>query len=85
MDTFTWIPSFGADKTVKPEVKVVKFTEGYEKRFGSYNNVNEEWSLSFDTRNKTETASIESFLVGKGGYQAFLWVNPNTTTITVVC
>jgi phage-related protein len=77
MATFTWTPDFGAQKTTKPTVSVVKFGDGYESRVKHGINTNQvSWSLRFGLRDDEEIAEIEEFLADKEGVEAFEWTPP---------
>lgn len=87
MSTFSHAPDFGANVTYNPNVKRVKFGDGYEQRvqFGINNNP-QVWNLKFQNRRNVETVEIESFLAARRGVEAFFWTPPRATSaIVVVC
>lgn len=87
METFTWVPDFGADKDVKPTVTQVKFGDGYEQRFAmGLNTKSQTRTLSFTNRNQSESDFIDNFLDARGALEAFLWTPPNESIALIwVC
>ena len=87
MATFTWNPEYGASVEKKPNVRAIKFGDGYEQRSkDGINNDPAKWSLQFNMRDDVETAAIMTFLNARAGYEAFYWTPPNESTqIHVVC
>lgn len=86
MSTFTYTPDFGAEKTKKPEVKVIKFGDGYEQRttFGM-NTSPGQWALKWENINDTDSAAIEAFFEARNGTQSFAWTPPTGSSINAVC
>jgi phage-related protein len=85
MLTFAWVPTYNSNKTVKPEVKVIKFGDGYEQRQGSgLNRQPRTYNLSFQ-RTSSEIDAISSFLYSRGAVEAFNYVHPGSPTGTFVC
>lgn len=87
MSVFTWTADFGASKTHEPNVKVVKFGNGYEQRLSfGFNNDPQKWSVRFSARNKTEADQIDNFLKARAAVESFDWTPPDeATAIRVVC
>lgn len=87
MTTFTWVPEYGSQKSIKPSVMVNKFGDGYEQRFATgMNSVAQNWPLAFNNRDATESSAIEAFLIARGGVEAFTWTPVDTgTALTFVC
>ena len=87
MQTFSYTPNFGADKTKKPDVKVIKFGDQYESRIRSgLNRIPQMWSLQFLNRTEAEGDAIDAFLEARGGAEAFEWTPPDAASpIVVVC
>lgn len=69
---------------MKPSVTVVKFGDGYEKRFGGLNNALESWSLSFDSFSDSDANALVDFLEARKGYIKFTWTNPRGVEKTYV-
>ncbi len=83
MATFPDIsPDYGAQKTSKPNVRVVKFGDGYEKRLSFGLNQNPKvWSLSFVNLTEADSDTIETFLDARASDNAsFDWQPPNEST-----
>jgi phage-related protein len=79
--TFTWVPEFGSQKQVKPNVAQIKFGDSYEQRVANGLNVLQEtWSLSFANREPSESASILAFLEARSAIEAFAWTPPDSGT-----
>ena len=87
METFSYVPEFGANKSKKPDVKVVKFGDGYESRIKSgLQRAPAVWALTFANRELTDGNAIEAFFEARDGSEAFLWTPPDASSpITVVC
>ncbi|RYD28929.1 MAG: phage tail protein [Lysobacteraceae bacterium] len=77
---FTWTPEFGANRTVQPNVNVVKFGDGYENRIPiGVNFKGFTWNLQFENRDAAEATAILQFLDLAGGVDAFDWTPPGLT------
>jgi phage-related protein len=87
METFTWTPSFTAEKSVKPDVRVIKYGDNYESRVASGLQRNpKKWSLQFLNREVSEGDAIDDFLDARGALEAFEWTPPDAASaIVVVC
>lgn len=82
---FQWKPDLGAQRTVKPSVRPVKFGDGYEMRVPlGVNYKPRSWSVRF-TRAISEIQPLLDFLEARGGVEAFSWVDPLGNTGTYVC
>ena len=81
MSTFTWLPDYSANKTVEPNVSVIKFGDGYEGRqtYG-LNSKPQKWSLQFQNRTQTEANEIDDFLNARGAVESFDWTPPDSDT-----
>jgi phage-related protein len=78
MSVFTFTPDNGASKSVEPNVKVIRFADGYEQRVAiGMNTKPERWSLRFSVREDAEADAIESFLFARGAVESFDWTPPN--------
>ncbi len=89
MATFPDIsPDIGAQKTSQPNVRTVRFGDGYEQRltFGLNQNA-KVWNLSFVNLTETDSDTIETFLDARASDNAsFDWKPPNeSTTYKWVC
>ena len=83
--TFSWYPSWESEKTVKPEVTVTKFGDGYEARQAAGLNFRKQvWDLVFEGNDALVNA-IDAFLYARGGVESFTWTNPNNQTLVFVC
>lgn len=87
MSSFTWTPEFGSSRETVPDVKPVKFGDGFEarNRFG-LNTIRENWSLQFANRDASEANAIDSFLTARGAAEPFEWTPPGDSAPKVfVC
>lgn len=86
MSEFTYIPDFGASKSLKPRVTSISFGDGYEQRatFGINNNP-QIWSLSFANRSDTEAQDIDDFLTARKGVESFTWTPYNESEGRYIC
>ena len=84
MATFPSIaPTYGAQKKSDPDVRIVKFGDGYQQRVtvGLTANKNPKtWSLTWEV-SSTEAATIEAFLDARAADAAsFDWTPPDSVT-----
>lgn len=88
MATFPSIaPTYNAQKTNKPNVRTVRFGDGYEQRLTLGLNQNPKvWSLTFEV-SETDADTIETFLDARASDNApFNWQPPGeSTTYRWVC
>lgn len=88
MATFPSIaPTYNAQKTNKPNVRTVRFGDGYEQRLTLGLNQNPKvWSLTFEV-SETDADTIETFLDARASDNApFNWQPPGeNTTYRWVC
>jgi phage-related protein len=84
--TFTWTPSYPATQVSQPNVRTVKFGDGYEQRirYGLRTDF-KVWNLSFENRDDAERALILTFLTDRGGVEQFNWTTPHGSTSAFVC
>jgi phage-related protein len=77
--TFTYTPDFGAQVTKRPEVRSVKFSDGYEQRvsFG-INTTAQVWDLRWAYRDDTEAGEIDAFFSARRGVDSFSWTPPGS-------
>ena len=89
MATFPSInPDYGAQKASKPNVRTVRFGDGYEKRLTYGLNQNPKvWTLSFVNLTDTDAGTIETFLDDRAeDNAAFDWSPPDdASTYKWVC
>lgn len=76
METFHWRPIPGMSVPTEPNVRVIKFGDGYEQRQpkGINNNL-QKYSLTFKVP-RDEYWLIDDFFNRHGGVDAFLWTPP---------
>lgn len=80
-----WQPDIGSEESVEPNVKQIKFGDGYEARIASgINSVSSQWSVGFSVNLQTRN-DILAFLKRHGGLKSFAWTTPTGETILVVC
>ena len=83
MATFPAVtPSYGAQKTSRPRVRIAQFGDGYEQRtrFGINQNP-KEWNLSWQNITEANSDSIETFLDARAADGAsFDWTPPAEAT-----
>lgn len=73
MNTFTYVPKYGARKKVPVRVLTTDFGDGYRSRAADgLNTIKETWDLEF-VQPDGDIDNIEAFLVNEGGYTAFEW------------
>jgi phage-related protein len=76
-NTFSWLPSYGSDKDVKPRVNRVDYGDGYSARVADGLNTKlTTRNLQFTNRTTAEIAAIDAFLLNEGGVTSFYWT-PN--------
>lgn len=77
MTTFVWVATYGSKETIKPNVVVTQFGDGYESRTPvGMNTQRRKWDLNFDNRPNATADAIESFLKARGAVEAFDWTPP---------
>ncbi|PHI31030.1 phage tail protein [Budvicia aquatica] len=86
METFHWVPRPGMSIKAEPNVKVVKFGDGYEQRQpAGINNKLDKYSVTFRIPRR-EWAFVSKFLSDHGAVTAFWWTPPSSfVPIKVVC
>ena len=84
--TFTWTPSYPATQQSEPNVRTVKFGDGYEQRlrYGLRTDF-KVWNLTFVYRSDSERNEIINFLSARGGAEQFNWTTPHGETRAFVC
>ena len=81
MSVFTWTPEFKAVREDKPNVKVLKFSDGYEQRQAEGLNYQpRRYSLAFSQRTVSEIDDIAYFLTARGATESFEWTPPREST-----
>ena len=75
----TIIPDKGMTRSNEPLVFVAEFGDGYQKRVANgINNLKQEFSVSFATREKAEIDDIVGFFESTNGVTAFDFTFPDT-------
>ncbi len=83
--TFSWYPNWESEKTVKPEVTVTKFGDGYEARQAAGLNFRKQvWDVTFEGNDALINA-IDAFLNARGAVESFYWTTPKNETLIFVC
>jgi phage-related protein len=86
MSTFSYLPDFSAQRTVKPRVRAVRFGDGYEQRTADGINTQPAlWSLTFNNRTTAEADTIETFFSTQAGMNAFDWTPPLGSAGRFIC
>lgn len=85
MATFSWKGIYGARKSVEPQIKVIKFGDGYEQRQGQgINRQPRSYQLEFPY--PTAIADqIDAFLQARGAVESFTYAHPGETAGRFVC
>lgn len=85
--TFSYVPDFSSKSSLKPNVRVAKFGDGYEQRVQFGINANpQNWSLVFNLRSDTETSALTGFLFEMGAVTSFFWTPPDAAAaVKFVC
>lgn len=77
MALFNWHITASPTLTETPNVKKIKFGDGYEQRFtNGINSTPQSWSVSFSNRLENEAVAIRDFLRSHGGVLSFDWQPP---------
>lgn len=67
-------PDFGAQKKTQPNVRVVKFGDGYEQRLAyGVNTQPKIWELKWSASSNADADAIETFLEARGAVESFDW------------
>ena len=86
MSTFTWTPSFSANRNNQPRMHKFASGDGYEQRIRFGLNTNpSEWELQFNNRTDSERDAILAFLDGQAGATSFDWTTPQGNAGKYVC
>ena len=85
MKTFAWFPDIDSSHTIKPDVAVTKFGDGYEHRVAVGINAQKmQWTLTFD-RPRAEAKAILDFLREHNAVAPFFWTTPLEERGVYVC
>tara|TARA_B110000977_G_C10704851_1_gene348864 strand:+ start:31 stop:432 length:402 start_codon:yes stop_codon:yes gene_type:complete len=72
-------PDKSLSRTITPRVLTATFGDGYEQRIADgINTLNEDYSLTFQSRPKADIDDIVAFLNGKGGVGSFPLILPDS-------
>jgi phage-related protein len=82
IETFPDYPAeYGGQGEVTPRVLTCGFGDNYSQRTGDgLNTLDESWPLTFNGLKQAGFEEIRDFLEAHGGYIAFYWTIPRTTT-----
>ena len=80
-------PDFGASRKSKPNVKSIKFGDGYEQRLSiGIQQDPKIWDLKWSTLTDSDASAIEKFFENRFGSESFLWTPlGDTTAYRFVC
>jgi len=79
-------PTYPVESTVEPRILKVEFGDGYTQEApDGINYLLYKFNLSWETLTTSEKDIIKNFIEARGGYQTFLWVDPDGTTRKVKC
>lgn len=76
---FTWYPDEGANESIKPDVTITKFGDGYEQRTARGINADiTQWTMTFtgSSASGKDVLNIRTFLKSMGAVTSFQWTNP---------
>lgn len=74
-------PEYGTEMKMKARVLEMKFGDGYSQRAADGINPQETtFPLVFNNLSSSDANTILTFLEARGGYDAFSWTPPRTTT-----
>lgn len=74
---FIWNPTYNSDLSVRPNVKIVQFGDGYSSSAkDGINNVLLPFNLLFDKRDDNEARAILHFLDKRAGAESFVFTPP---------
>jgi len=86
MATFNFIPTVGAAVDYKPNVRSVRFGDGYEQRLSFGINTRPEiWTLEFRGCTSAKAEQIDGFLKERNASQSFDWTSPAGTSGKFIC
>jgi len=82
VETFpSYSPEYGTEMTTKSRIIEMKFGDGYSQRASDGINGSEiSFPLVFNLLSSGDAETILAFLEARGGYEAFLWTPPGTST-----
>ena len=85
MSTFIIEPSYSANQSQSPRVRVAQFGDGYSQRVGDgINLLARQWSLVFNG-NAAEMDAVEAFLETESGITSFDWQPPTGSAGKFAC
>jgi phage-related protein len=75
------------DKTVTFKIRKVEFGDGYTQQSpDGLNTTIFSFNLTWENITTAQKNTIDNFLTARGGYQTFLWFNPeNSVTYRIKC
>lgn len=85
MPTFTFTPTWGAQRKHKPRIQKTQFNDGYAQRVADgINNDPQMWDLKFEV-SVSVASSIMTFLSARGAHEPFDWTTPDGVSLRFVC
>ncbi len=89
IQTFTWIPDYGAGDEMTPRINESNYGDGYSQRSeDGLNTQLRKFSLQFSKRTREEVDAIIAFVKARKGVESFYYPIPddiNNETALVVC
>lgn len=83
--TFDWVAETGSTVSQKPNVKSVKFGDGYEVRTPvGINNNPESWTVQCTMTTPKADAAL-AFIKERGGVESFYWTSPHGVKNIYIC
>ena len=74
---FIWKPSYNYSATVQPNVKTIRFGDGYSQDVkDGINNILLVFDFNFENRDLKEYSAILHFLHSRAGYEKFFFIPP---------
>lgn len=81
MSDLALVSDFTFDETPQFKTLVSEFENGNEQRRNKRVNVIRKWHLVYRNREKTDYETLRDFFIlKKGAYTSFTWINPNDNT-----
>lgn len=79
-------PTYPLEASYEPRILKVEFGDGYTQEApDGLNFLLAKFEVNWETLLPAERDTIKAFLVARGGYQTFLWTDPELTTHKVKC
>lgn len=79
-------PSYPVESSSEPRILKVEFGDGYTQEApDGLNFLLYTFNVNWDAITNAEKAIIKPFIEARGGYQTFLWIDPDGVTRKVKC